>query len=383
MKKLVSLIMVMILLPAGLHAQPSAQIRGVLSQYENIKRIQSKKMRQLKQRASGPIAKPKPKPVAKVPELNISESGIISYEKLRFKNKTKAQIDSIRRVDKEKQRFYSEFLEQLKLAAVEMQRRDSLKALLDNAILSGDSNVPEVLLTPEFVTYAKDAIVGSPYEIGLYNSLYDDLTGRMDSSYLSPVYCILPGMESPVNSNLHKQIYADSLCHKTADALRDRLLADVKEYYYLFDLDPFSVSPNSIDSIVSLVPDELKKSHGEAVRTMAVMAATGNAVYNELRDVRNMRKSTHENASSLYIVKLVDLKLRLEDSIANYGGLILPDPHVWVEIDKYMHPAWNMGKYDPQTLIVFLKFLLKNDWEKPTQDILSLTSHHIRSIPEG
>lgn len=345
-----------------LYSQSSAQSRGVKSQIESIDRLQWQKIRQLQRRVAVTARRQYVKPVPKLLDKKVALPKILSYGDLRFKGRSEAEIDSIKRVDKEKHRFLSDFLGQLHLVASEINTRDSLLKDLDRAILSGDS-ITDELFKPEFVAYANDAIEGFPGEIALYNSLYDDLNCREDSTGFIGKYRIRFGLESLANTRLINQIYKDSLYSKTVKHLREKLSSDIEQYLYLYGLEPFTVEPDSVEAIAALVPTELYESNRELVRTFAEMAATGNAVYNELRDVRHLRNSTLENASSLYIVRLVEMKLRLEETFPKYRRVKIPDTHVFFEAGDYIRPSWKMGKYTPYKLHRLLSFLLKNEFE--------------------
>ena len=361
----VALLAVMCCVSMGLHAQPLAQVMGVKSQLETIKRSQWKQIRQLQQHAVVPKVTPKVSPVPKVPKVSsvqVARPEILTYEKLRFQGKTKAEIDSIKRADAEKERFYTEFLSQLSLVADEINRRDSLMVLLDEAIFLGDSVVGEPF-TPELEAYAEDAVVGLPHEIALYNAYYDDLTARNDSTGFRGKYPRIQLMDSPVNASLIKQIYKEPVYDETVGLLRDRLNRDVEQYLALHELAPFTVAADSIDAVVALVPQELYEANGQLVCALAEVSATGNAVYNELRDVRSLCAGGSQNAPSLYTVRLVEMKLKLEDAIKKQRQISLPDSKTMTELMNHIRPSWQMGRYNPASLHGLLRFLLKNERE--------------------
>lgn len=349
----------------GLKAQLSAQIRGVKSQLETVKRSQWKQIRQLQQHAVVPKVTPKVSPVPKMPKVQsaqVSRPKILTYERLRFSGKTKAEIDSIKKLDAEKERFYTDFLMQLSVVTGEIDRRDSLSVILDDAIFSVDT-VADESFTPDFLEYANDAIVGSPYEIALYNSYYDDLITRNDSAGFFGKYARIPLMESPVNANLINQIYSESVFTETVGLLRDRLNRDVEQYMSLYELDPFNVAPDSIEAVVALVPQELYEGNDQLVRALAEVSATANAVYNELRDVRSLRDGGPRNIPSLYTVRLVEMKLNLEDALNKPRQISIPDSKTMKELMGYIRQSWHMDRYNPASLHGFLKFLLKNEHE--------------------
>lgn len=350
-----------------MYSQPSAQIKGLKNQLNAVDRMQWQKMREVQRRIPVPSVKPNEKSVPKVPDVIKTRPEIHSYDKLRFSGKTKAQINSIKRAEKEKEHFYADFLERLLFVESEINRRDSLSAALDIAILSGDS-VADVLLTPELEVYAKDAVVGAPYEIALYCSFYDDMTARDDSVGAFGKYRRNPMQESAANTDLLRRIYGeDGLYRRVFNALRDRLSSDVNQYLYLYELEPFTVHPDSIDAIIALVPNDLKEANSGHVGASAELAATGNAIYRELQDVRSQSESTLDNAASLKMVRLVEMKLHLENSLKKYHGQKLPEAHVYKDIDKYIRASWKMGKYNPISLLRHLNLLLTNEFGKKMQ----------------
>lgn len=349
------------------YSQPSAQIRGFKNQLNAVDRMQWQKMRELQRRISVPSVKPNEKYVPKEPDMIKTRPEIHSYDKSRFSGKTPAQINSIKRADKEKEHFYADFLERLLLVESEINRRDSLSAALDNAILSGDS-VADVLFTPELEVYAKDAVAGAPYEIALYYSFYDDMTARDDSVGAFGKYRRTSMLESTANTDLLRRIYGeDDLYRRIVNALRGRLSSDVNRYLYLYGLDPFTVEPDSIDAIIALVPNDLKESNREHVGASAGMAATCNAIYRELQDAGSQSESTLDNAASLKMVRLIEMKLHLENSLKKYHGQKLPESHAYKDINNCIRASWKMGKYNPISLLRHLNFLLKNELEKNLQ----------------
>lgn len=290
------------------------------------------------------------------------------YEKLRFEGKTQAQIDSIRRVDKEKETFYTDFLNELKLADDYVHRCDSLEAMIDEYLSSDISNRPGHLETDEMAYYVSDAYDGYPVEIATYNSLYDSLINRDDSCGFLGKYRMWPMSDTRSNLALYTQLYGrEGIYQSTVNGLRKRLVKRINEYIEAYDIDPFIVDTDSVMALADLAESVDDNMTRGAIRKMAELIATGNAVYRELRDFRALRDTSADINPSLLMVKLIEMKLTLEDQFSKYLQILETydiDIEVLYKIDDMMQPGKKMGKYTVFSLQSLLEFLIKNESDK-------------------
>ena len=151
------------------------------------------------------------------------------------------------------------------------------------------------------------------------------------------------------------------------NGLRKRFVKRINEYIEAYDIDPFIVDTDSVMALADLAESVDDNMTRGAIRKMAELIATGNAVYRELRDFRALRDTSADINPSLLMVKLIEMKLTLEDQFSKYLQILETydiDIEVLYKIDDMMQPGKKMGKYTVFSLQSLLEFLIKNECDK-------------------
>lgn len=335
------------------YSQTNAQLRAVKPEIERLRKYK--------------VPRP-PHPV------KIRRSSLPDYEHRRFEGKTEAQIDSIKRKDKEKEVFYTDFLNELRRAADYGHRRDSLEAVAGKYLDADTLNIPEQLQSDELTEYVSDALKGYPVEIAMYDSLYDDFATRNDSCLFIGKYHKHFMSQTRTCQALYDKVFGnEGMFQPTMNELRRRLGKRVDGYMAAYNVEPITVDPDSIISLVKLASSVDNDANHELILAMAEYIATGNVVYNELRDIRALRDTTSGNPPSLFMVKLIEMKLKLDNLYekCSQSPNFLSD--VTMKIDGMMSPGLDLGagKYSPFALRYRLRFLLKNEHKKLTETVKS------------
>ncbi|WP_290374976.1 hypothetical protein [Duncaniella muris] len=264
----------------------------------------------------------------KIPEIPTPEA--IESDKLRFKGMTQAQIDSIKRDDNEKERFYTSFLGELSRISEYGHQGESLE------------------IPPE-----EDIVT-------LY-SFYDDITARNDSCAVFMKYHMIPMCGSISNQALHNKLFGkNGLYGLTLDSLKERLRSRINEYMATHSLDTLSADPADVTLLISLADSLATDANRNLVRLCADCYATGNAAYKEIKAMRALHGTSDEVESTTLLIKLIEMRLKTEQlwiEIVHFPNI---DPEELWEIERMMRPGKRMGRYNESTLPKQLKIWIKN-----------------------
>lgn len=261
------------------------------------------------------------------------------FEQIRFDGKTQAQIDSIKRADKEKETFYTNFLTELSRIADYEHQCDSLE-------------IPPV---EDIVT--------------LY-SFYDDITTRNDSCSAFMKYHMFPMGSSISNQALHNKLFGKNGLYKpTLGNLKKHLHEKINVYMIANKLDSISIGSDDIGTLIVLADSLDNDTNHSLIMLSAEYFATCNSVYKELSAMRALHGTPEELDPTSVLIKLIEMRLKIDDkwmSILHFPNI---DSTVLWEIETIMRPGKKMGRYNERTLQKQLEIWIKNETE-------IFSSHH-------
>lgn len=265
--------------------------------------------------------------IPQVPVLHPEKD--LSPEEMRFKGKTQAQIDSIKRTDKDKQAFYTNFLTELSRIADYERQSDSL----------------EIPLEEDIVT--------------LY-SFYDDITTRNDSCSAFMKYHMFPMSGSISNQALYNKLFGKNGLYKpTLGSLKERLHEKINVYMIAHKLDTINIASDDINSLIALADSLDSNTNHSLIILSAEYFASCNSAYKELSAMRDLHGTPEELEPISVLIKLIEMRLKIDEKWMNILHFPNIDSTLLWEIKTMMRPGKKMGRYNEVTLQKQLKMWIK------------------------